>query len=101
MPALTQGSTYLFVLAARKDGLIWDLTSATVQFILRDPDGNESTKNATIFNATAGIARYAMPTTDLDETDDSNKPYKWARRWVITDGSIVQRSHWIEFSVPD
>lgn len=100
MVLLTSGSTYLFVLVARKDGVIWDLTSATVVLILRDPDLVESQKTATVFNGPAGIARYSAPVTDIDAVDTVGKP-KWARRWVITDGSIVQKSHWIEFSVPD
>lgn len=99
MVNLTSGSTYLFVLIARKDGAIWDLSDATVQLILRDPEGTESTKSAVIVNGPAGIARYSSPVTDLDITDIQQT--KWARRWKITDGSIVQKSHWIEFSVPD
>lgn len=97
--SLTSGSTYLFVLVAKKDGETWDLSNATVQLILRDPSGTQTTKTATVFNGPAGIVRYSSPAADLSTIDTNTA--RWARRWVITDGGIIQKSHWIEFSVPD
>lgn len=97
--SFTAGSTYLFVLIANQDGRIWDLTSATVQLLLRDPAGNIATLSATVTDATNGIAQYSSSTTDIDEPNDGQK--SWALRWKITDGSVVQNSHWIDMPVPD
>ena len=97
--SLTVGSTFLFVHVAYKDGLIWDLSSATVTLSLRDPNGAIVVNSATILSGPAGLVQYVGVVGDITMTDQGQR--KWARRWNITDGAIVQHSHWIEFSVPD
>ena len=99
MPSLTTGSTYLFVLVATKDNAVWDISAATIQFLLRDPNGSIVTKTATITNGPAGLAQYSAVAADLPILDVGATT--WARRWVITDGVVIQKSHWIVFSVPD
>lgn len=91
--ALTVGSTYRFRLEARLNGAVWNLALATVQLLLRDPDGNTETKSATVTDPVGGIAVYDSVAADLDEAGG------WRRSWKVTDGSIIQTSQTIPFSV--
>lgn len=87
-------STYRFRAAVTKDGSAWDLSAATVYLILRDPDGNESSKAATVQSpASAGVAYYVCTTTDLP------KRGHWTRCWRVVDGSIDMRGAPVSFTV--
>lgn len=86
-------STHSFKLIAEKDGAVWNLSSATVELILRDPDGIETTNNATVTDGANGIASYSSAASD------HSKPGNWKRTWKVTDSSIVQKSRPIPFRV--
>lgn len=91
--ALVKNKTYTFSLEAKKDGVTWDITGATVTLIFRKPDGTTSTKIATITSGVGGLAEYTTLTTDLDVIST------WSRAWNIVLGSIDVRSEPIAFSV--
>lgn len=80
--------------ALLKDGVTWDLTSATVSLLLKKPDGTTLTRSASIAApATAGIAYYDTLTTDLDVAGI------WHRSWKIVQAPITLYTSSIEFEV--
>lgn len=87
------GNTYIFRLTATKDGVIWDLTGASVKFGLVSSSGVLSTKTATITNAVGGIAEYVSVVSDL------NAAGIWIRSWQIEQGALVQESVPLSFAV--
>lgn len=90
---LTVGSVYRFRLTAKKDGLVWNLTGATVQLLLRNPSGTTTTYSATVTDATAGVAEYTSAAANLDTAGG------WRRSWKVTQSSIIQSSIPVQFSV--
>jgi hypothetical protein len=91
---LTVGSTYRFqAKPVTKDGTTWNLSAATVQLLLRDPDGNVYTRNATVTDAANGVAEYVCTPADL------NVPGTWTRRWKVTDGGVQITGDDIPFQV--
>lgn len=91
--SVTVGSTYRFQITATKDGVAWNLTSATVKLYLQKPDGTATEYAATVTSGAGGVAKYDCATTDLDV------PGPWRRSWHITDGAVVQESAPIPFVV--
>lgn len=91
--ALVTGSTYNWTLNAKKDGVIWSLSGATVTLLLRKPDGTSVTKSATVTDAAAGVAVYEGVTTDLDLIGG------WRRTWRVVQGVIDIKCNSISFSV--
>lgn len=89
------GNTHRVEVAVLKDGEVWDLTFATVQFLLRKPSGTLLTKTMTVSDADAGLAYYDTLTTDLDEAGD------WALAFRVTEGTVVQKSGTVLRSVVD
>jgi hypothetical protein len=87
------GNTYLFQLTATIDGSIWNLSGATVRLFLRKPNGDEITRTATITNSSGGVASYTSLAGDLDTAGI------WKRAWEVDQGSIIQRSDVIQFTV--
>ena len=92
-PVYIIGNTHKFLLAAEKDGLTWDLSSATVTLIFVKPDWSQVTKSATLVSGPAGTAQYTTLTTDLDQSG------KWRRFWRVVDGSVDLRYGPILFDV--
>ncbi len=90
---LTVGSTYRFRLEAEKDGVVWDLSAATVQLILKKPDDTETTYTATVTDGPGGVAVYDSAAVDLDVVGG------WRLSWKVTDGSVIQKSLPIPFAV--
>ena len=90
---LTIGSTYRFRLVAKKDGVTWDLTAATISLLFRKPDGTSLTGSATVTDGPGGVAEYVCSTTDLDIIGG------WRLSWKVVAGVIVQSSLPIPFSV--
>lgn len=90
---VTIASTNRFRLEAKKDGVIWALTSATVTLLLRKPDGTGLVKTATVTDGPGGVAEYVSLTTDLDVIGG------WRRSWRVVDGAVDVRSLPIPFSV--
>jgi hypothetical protein len=87
--------TKQFILNATKNGVVWNLTSATVSLLLEKPDGTTLTKSATITNPTGGVASYTTLTTDL------NAVGKWWRSWSITDGAVTLKDVGTRFTVTE
>lgn len=84
MDVLVSGNTYKFRLTASKDGVLWDITGATVKIGFKLPDGTTLVKTATITNAVGGVAEYTSLTTDIAT------PGIWALSWEVTQGAITQ-----------
>ena len=102
MPApLVAGGTYRLSPAASagqgvtKDGVTWDLSSATVTLCLVKPDGTAVEKSATVTDGPRGQASYTTTTSDLDT------PGVWRRSWKIVDGDVTLETPPIRFSVVD
>lgn len=93
--SLVLGSTYNFKLTAKKDGVVWNITSATVNLYLKKPTGTILTKTATVTSGSSGIAEFTCSTSDLDTAGI------WSRSWKVTEGSTVQESAPILFVVVD
>ena len=91
--ALTVGSTYDFILNAKKDGVTWNITGATVTVVFRKPDASQVTRSATVTDGPNGVAAYAGTTTDLDVIGG------WRRTWRVVLGAIDLRYIPIPFSV--
>ena len=87
------GNTYKFRLTATRNGVIWDLTGATVKIGLKSPSGAGTIKTAVIANATGGIVEYDSVVADL------NAAGVWSRSWEITQSAIVQESNPVSFVV--
>lgn len=92
---LIKASTYRFQLTAKKDGVVWPLSSATVTLIFKKPDATTVTKTATISDPDNGIAYYDATTSDLTPSG------KWTRAWRVVDGAVDQKSAPIVFFVID
>lgn len=91
---LFTGSTYRLRATITKDGSAWDLSAASVYVILRDPDGVEVQKAATVQSpASAGVAYYVTTTTDLATRGH------WTLCWRVADGSIDMRGAPVHFTV--
>ena len=93
--SLIVSTTPRFQLTALKDGVVWDLTLATVSLFLRKPDGTVLSKEATVNNALAGQARYDAVIDDLDQAG------LWTRSWRVTENFVVLESPPISFAVQD
>lgn len=87
------GNTYKFRLTATRDGAAWDLTGATVTMALRNPAGIAAIKSASVTNAAGGIVEYNSIISDIATSGI------WSRSWEITQGTIVQESPIVSFSV--
>lgn len=79
----TTGSTVTFRATIKKDGLPYDLTSATITLRLVKPDGTIADKAATITDAPNGIAQYTTLTTDLDVEGT------WFKQWRTVKGGVT------------
>lgn len=93
LDVLFVGGTYRFKLTAYNNGVIWNLSVATVTLYLRKPSGALLTKTATIDAPLLGNAYYDTIITDLDEVE------VWSAAWKVTDGAVVQRSNTAYFLV--
>src|SRR5262245_36180002 len=91
--ALTKNSTYEWFLTATKDGVVWDLTGATVTLLLLDPDGTTATKSASLVVPASGTAKYVGTTTDLPKAGN------WSRAWRVVQGVIDVTGLPIPFTV--
>lgn len=99
---LTLGSTYQHLskdlvtgLGIKKNGVVWDLTGATVSVIFERPDETEFTRVATITDAANGLASYTNPAGELDVIGT------WTKCWQVVQGSISIRSLPETFLVKD
>lgn len=102
-PIYVVGNTHMFLLTALKDGVIWDLTLATVTLdFVRPPDanGNRSsfTVNATVISGPAGTAQF---TTLPNPTPTLNVSGMWERWWHVVVGGIDMRYGPLRFDVVD
>lgn len=78
------GDTIDFVINARKDGAVYDLTDATVSLYLQKPDGTVlSAFSATVSDGPGGVAHYQTATTVLDTAGD------WVRQWKTVKSGVV------------
>ncbi len=88
------GDDHDFGVAVEKDGVVWDITGASVKLYLRDPSGNWSTAyTATVSDGPGGLAHYQVDETVLDEVG------YWIRQWEITKSGITLRTDRFEFYV--
>jgi hypothetical protein len=87
---LTVGSNEIFQLAAFKNGLLWDLTGATILLKMVRPDEVEfSLSPASVYD---GGAKVNWTVLDV--------PGTWIRAWDVTDsGGVRQVSNPITFTV--
>src|SRR5262245_39323464 len=95
MAALVVGSNPRFRLTALKDGVVWDISAASVSLYLRKPDGSVLTNSAAVSNGPAGMAQFDSAVTDLDQ------PGFWTRSWRVTDGPVSLECVAIPFVVED
>ncbi len=90
------GATKRFEIQARKDGLVWDFTSAAVTMYLKHPNGSITSHAGTVDTpATAGIAYFVAATTTLDVAG------LWQRWWIIVDSTISEPVGPFPFQVHD
>lgn len=88
------GNTQDFTLYAKKDGVVWDITGATVLLSLRKPDGTIlGPFTAIISNGPGGIAHYQVDNTVLDIEGD------WSREWKVSKSGVEIRTKIINFTV--
>lgn len=91
---LTVGSQYRFQATITKNGLLWDLTSATVVIYFKRPDGTTFNQTGALLSATNGQVNYDCTTSDL------NQAGSWTRSWKITDsGGKVTNTIPVQFTV--
>lgn len=83
MATITKGSTHRFQLTATKDGVVWDLTGATVTLYLIDTAGVQTNYTATISDPTAGVAYYDVSTSVLNQSG------QWARAWRVVQSGVT------------
>lgn len=98
MPYIDQpivvGNTHNFKLTAKKDGVIWDISGATITLSLRKPDGTIlSPFSASITNGPLGLANYQVADTVLDTAGD------WARQWKVEKSGVELKTKIIPFTV--
>lgn len=88
------GNTHNFKLAAKKDGVVWDISGATITLTLRKPDGTLlAAFSATITNGPLGLANYQVANTVLDTAGD------WQRQWFISKSGVELKTKIINFTV--
>lgn len=92
-PVYIIGNTHKFLLTAQKDGVVWDISTATVTLTLVKPDKSQATKSASLVSGPAGTAQYTTLTTDLDQDG------LWFRYWRVVDGTVDLRCGPIPFTV--
>jgi hypothetical protein len=84
-----------FTLNALKDGVVWDLTGATVSLYLLKPD--KVTKvgpfAAALSDAVNGVAHYQVASTVIDRVGT------WQRQWRVVLGSVQLWSKLYSFDV--
>lgn len=92
---LTVGSTYEWDLnQAKKNGVVWDLTGATVTILLKRPSGGWSELAITsLYDPTNGRGKRAGDGSELTEAGT------WQRVWRIRQGAIDIRYPPISFVV--
>lgn len=91
------GNTVKFRLLAKKDGVVWDLTGATVSLYLLKPDGSTvlGPYVATIDDGPAGDASYQVSESVLDTAGP------WALQFKVSKSGIVLRSRVYGFNIYD
>lgn len=88
------GSTIDFTLNAKKDGVVWDITGATVLLYLRKPNGTVlDAFTATVSNGPGGIAHYQVADTVLNTEGD------WARQWKVEKSGVELKTRIVNFTV--
>jgi len=85
---LTVGSSYIFELQAKKNGIPWDLTGGSVTLNFTDPKFVATSVGASISGSTA-TANWSAP----------DNVGEWLRSWSISAGGITQNSDGIAFLV--
>lgn len=82
------GSTYRHRLAGvTKDGTLWDLAGATVQFCLKDPAGAVTEHAATVEgDGSTGCAYWDSLTTTFAAAG------RWSRSWKVSQAGVVQET---------
>ena len=93
MSTYVLGSTAIFRLTALKDGVVWDLSGATVTLLLRPPSGATAVKSATVTDAPGGVAQYTATTTDILTVG------QWFFAWRVVQASIDITSERLILSV--
>lgn len=79
--AFTVGSTEIFESTFLKDGILWDMTGATVRLKFADPNGAISIFAA--FNTYLGGAQVSWTVPNI--------PGRWIRAWDITDSAGIRQ----------
>jgi hypothetical protein len=84
----------------QNDGDEFDVTTATVVFYLRDPDGNVSTLTA-VWNGSALEWQYRLAADDLDETSRTTLGIRtdWAIGVSATESPMATPSEWFPLHV--
>jgi uncharacterized protein YfaS (alpha-2-macroglobulin family) len=87
------GDTVDLTIHAKKDGVVWDITGATVTLYLISPGGTATAKSATVSDGPGGVAHYTTATTDLSEAGD------WKVQWKVVAGAVTMWSDQIDLEV--
>lgn len=93
MSSLTVGSQYRFRATLTKDGMVWDLTGATITLNFKKPDGSTSTRSASLLVASSGQVYYDSTVADLDQAGE------WRRSWKVNLGGIISLTVPVRFTV--
>ena len=95
--AMTVGGTFILTHAAKKDGVVWDLTGATVTVYLGKPSGTVvGPFTATVAAPTTGVATY---TTLAGATPTLSEDGRWWAVWRVVQGAIDVDSERMHFPV--
>lgn len=85
--------TTLFELNALRNGVVWDITGATVTLKFKKPDGTVLSVAPIVTDGPNGVAQYNAPTSVLDARGD------WIRQWTVTKSGVILSSRQIHFNV--
>jgi len=94
---VTVGSTKTWELIAKKDGVVWDISSAVVTLYFVKQDSSIVSFNAPVTDGINGIAKYTNLSTLFVSADRGT----WFSVWKVADGSVVEYSVGEVFTVAD
>ena len=92
---IVAGSTYKWSPTFIKDGVIYDLTGATIIVSFLPPTGSAQTFSMSILSASAGTATY----TNLTTLFTNALAGQWSRSYRVTLSGVVLESKEIAFQV--
>ena len=95
------GGNYLWQLSAKKDGVTYNLTGATVTLSFYQPSTvTKRQYTATVTDGPGGLAEYQNPTgTFSPDSAGVDVSGDWVRSWKVVKSGVVLESREIRFKV--